>query len=540
MAKLPKITNTYFMAMVATVGGMLFGFDISSMAAIVTTEQYIDYFDNPSGVRQGAIGSALAAGSVFGSLIAGPISDKWGRRDSIMFACVWWLVGTAVQVATNGFGSLVAGRLLNGVCVGITSSQVPVYLAEIAKRERRGRIIIIQQLAIEWGILIMYFIGYGCGYIEGTASFRTAWGTQFIPCVGLMIGLPFLPRSPRWLAKVGREREAIQTLADIQAGGDIRDALVVAEWREISETLAIERESGSGWRKFIKNGMWKRTVAGLSVQAWQQMSGANVMVYYMPYVFQMANLKGKVNLLSSGLQYALFIIFTTIMFFFIDKTGRRPLLMWGSIGMAICHFVVGGMLGTYGENVPGGVEGNANVVIRVTGSPAYTVIAFSYLLIIVYALTLAPVAWIYAAEVWSTGTRATGMGLAAEANWLFNFALASLEERITSNVTNALTSVIKTALTRTNNRERNQPSYASVAARNLTTPNHGGPERTTRSRIEREVTIRTRNAPPDISNRTPKDTIAAANRARSDSSVIAARKLPSGNTVLTFLTADKA
>ncbi|KAF7537727.1 hypothetical protein G7Z17_g12785 [Cylindrodendrum hubeiense] len=423
MAKLPKITNTYFVAMVATVGGMLFGFDISSMAAIVTTDQYIDYFDNPSGVKQGAIGSALAAGSVFGSLIAGPISDKWGRRDSIMFACLWWLVGTAVQVATNGFASLVAGRVLNGVCVGITSSQVPVYLAEIAKRERRGRIIIIQQLAIEWGILIMYFIGYGCGYIDGPASFRTAWGTQFIPCVGLMIGLPFLPRSPRWLAKVGREEEAIQTLANIQAGGDTRDALVIAEWREISETLALERESGSGWRKFIKKGMWKRTMAGLSVQAWQQLSGANVMVYYMPYVFQMANLTGKINLITAGVQYALFIVFTTVMFFFIDNTGRRSLLFWGSLAMGFCHFVVGGMLRSYGVDVPGGVDGNANVVIRVTGSPAYTVIAFSYLLIIVYALTLAPVAWIYAAEVWSTGTRATGMAMAAEANWLFNFAL---------------------------------------------------------------------------------------------------------------------
>ncbi|KAL2685565.1 hypothetical protein Neosp_006665 [[Neocosmospora] mangrovei] len=264
--------NTYFVALVATVGGMLFGFDISSIAALVIRPQYIEYFDNPSGVRQGAIGSALAAGSVFGSLIAGPISDKWGRRDSIMFACLWWLVGTALQVAVNGFGMLVAGRFLNGVCVGITSSQVPVYLAEIAKRERRGRIIIIQQLAIE------YFIGYGCGFIPGTASFRTAWGTQFIPCVVLMIGLPFLPRSPRWLAKVGREEEAIQTLADIQARGDRNDALVIAEWREISETLAAEREAGGGWRKFFKNGMWKRTMAGLSVQAWQQMSGANVII----------------------------------------------------------------------------------------------------------------------------------------------------------------------------------------------------------------------------------------------------------------------
>ena len=117
----------------------------------------------------------------------------------------------------------------------------------------------------------MYFIGYGCTKIAGTASFRTAWGTQFIPCVCLMVGLPFLPRSPRWLAKVGREEEAIQTLADIQAGGNKDDPLVVAEWEEIYTVLVAERETvgGGGWRMFFKNGMWKRTLAGVSVQAWQ-------------------------------------------------------------------------------------------------------------------------------------------------------------------------------------------------------------------------------------------------------------------------------
>lgn len=146
--KLPKIYNTYFVAFIATVGGMLFGFDISSILAIIGTKQYLDFFDNPGGLRQGAIGSALAAGSVVGSIMAGPISDKIGRRDAIMFACIWWLVGTAVQTSTNGFASLIAGRVLNGVCVGITSSQVPVYLAEIAKKEKRGQLVVIQQLAI--------------------------------------------------------------------------------------------------------------------------------------------------------------------------------------------------------------------------------------------------------------------------------------------------------------------------------------------------------------------------------------------------------
>jgi hypothetical protein len=115
----------------------------------------------------------------------------------------------------------------------------------------------------------MYFASYGCGFIPGPASFRTAWALQFIPAVLLISGLPFLPRSPRWLAKVGREEEAIQTLADIQAGGNKDDALVIAEWEEIYTVLVAERESVRGWRKFISNGMWKRTLAGMSVQAWQ-------------------------------------------------------------------------------------------------------------------------------------------------------------------------------------------------------------------------------------------------------------------------------
>lgn len=129
---------------------------------------------------------------------------------------------------------------------------------------------------------------------------------------------------------------------------------------------------------------------------------------YVVYIFAMADLSGNINLISSGVQYALFIIFTTFIFFYIDKTGRRPLLIYGAIAMGVCHFVVGGVLSA-GVYVPGGVDGNANVVIKVTGAKAHTVIAFAYLLIIFYALTLAPVAWVYAAEVWSLETRATGM-----------------------------------------------------------------------------------------------------------------------------------
>ncbi|KAJ4296620.1 hypothetical protein N0V90_006668 [Kalmusia sp. IMI 367209] len=231
-----------------------------------------------------------------------------------------------------------------------------------------------------------------------------------------MIGLPFLPRSPRWLAKVDRSEEAIHVLANIQASGDVQSPYVIAEYEEIVAVLNAERQAPAGWRKFVYNGMWKRTLAGFSVQAWQQLSGANVMTYY-------ADLSGNVNLLSSGVQYALFIIFSTATFFFVDKVGRRTLLVYGAIAMGICHFVVGGTLGAHYTYAPEGVHGEKNVVMKVTGGPAHTVIAFSYLLIIIYALTLAPICWVYAAEVWSLETRATGMGIAAIGNWLFNFAI---------------------------------------------------------------------------------------------------------------------
>lgn len=300
---------------------------------------------------------------------------------------------------------------------------MPVYLAEIAQKDKRGSILVIQQWSIEWGILIMYFVGYGCSFIDGAASFRTAWSIQFVPCVFLMIGIPFLPESPRWLAKVGRTKEAIQILADIQAGGNIDDPLVVAEWIEISTILAAEREGQKGWRRFVKNGMWRRTFAGMSVQAWQQLSGANVMTYYVVYIFQMAGLTGNVGLISSGVQYAVFLLGTLATFFFIDKTGRRPLLIYGALSMGVCMLIVGGVLGSYGTYLPDGLDGNLSVRVQVSGSPAYTVIAFSYILVLMYALTLAPIAWVYAAEVWSLETRATGMALASIANWLFNFAI---------------------------------------------------------------------------------------------------------------------
>ena len=139
--------------------------------------------------------------------------------------------------------------------------------------------------------------------------------------------------------------------------------------------------------------------------------GRGYIAYYVVYIFAIPNLQGNIKLVSSGVQYALFIIFSSIMFFSVDKIGRRTLLVWGALAMGFCHFFLSGTIGAHYTYVPEDVQGDKNIVTRVSGSPAYTVIAFSYLLIVIYALTLAPICWVYAAEVWSLETRASGMGI---------------------------------------------------------------------------------------------------------------------------------
>jgi len=184
---------------------------------------------------------------------------------------------------------LVVGRVIAGLCVGIASSICPVYQAEIAPKEIRGRVVSLQQWAITWGILIQYFIQYGASNVDGgpnnpnqgTAAFRIPWGVQIVPAVILFFGMFFLPKSPRWLASKDRWEEAIQVMAHLHGGGDINHPKVLAEYQEIEEALRFEREEAvSSYRQLVEPRMLKRVVLGMSIQMWSQLCGMNVMMYY--------------------------------------------------------------------------------------------------------------------------------------------------------------------------------------------------------------------------------------------------------------------
>ncbi|KAG5982300.1 hypothetical protein E4U55_002072 [Claviceps digitariae] len=443
------IWNIYVLAAFGTIGGMLFGFDISSMSAWIGSEQYLNYFHRPGSTEQGGITASMSAGSFTGALLAGWLADRFGRRGALKTASVIWIVGAVLQCSAQNVGHLMVGRVVSGLSIGITSSQVLVYLAELAPSQIRGRIVGIQQWAIEWGILIMYLISYACSVsIDGPAAFRIAWGVQAIPGFVLFFALFFFPESPRWLASKDKWEECHYVLASLHARGNLSDPTVLAELEEVRQAVRLMTESKNvGYLGLFAPGVRKRTLVGVSVQIWQQLLGGNVMLYYLIYVFEMAGLHGNIALTSSIAQYVIFLATTAAVLPFIDHLGRRWLLISGAITCGILHFATAAIMAIYGHAVDS-VNGtsvtserflrmsNSNIrnspfspgndilTWSIQGAPAKAVIALAYIFVGVYGLTWAPVAWIYAAEVFPLKYRAKGVGVAAAGNWIFNLALA--------------------------------------------------------------------------------------------------------------------
>ncbi|KAL6903909.1 general substrate transporter [Trichoderma evansii] len=420
-----RIWNIYVLAAFGTIGGMIFGFEISSMSAWIGSDQYLEYFNHPDSAQQGGITASMSAGSFVGSLLSGWLADRLGRRLAIQIASVDWIIGAVLQCSSQNVAHLVVGRIVSGLAIGITSSQCIVYLSELAPSRIRGRVVGFQQWSIDWGILIMYLISYGCSVsIHKPAAFRIAWGLQTVPGAILFASLFFFPESPRWLASKDRWEECHEILANLHAKGDRGNTVVLAELEEVRQAARIAAESKEvGYLGLFAPKMWKRTVVGISAQVWQQLLGGNVMLYYLVYIFNMAGMSGNAALTSSIIQYVIFLVTTGGVLFVIDRMGRRWLLIVGAIICGIIHFTVGAIMAVYGHHVDS-VDGIDILKWQISGPPAKAVIALCYIFVGVYGVTWAPGAWIYCGEVFPLKYRAKGVGLAAAGNWAFNLALA--------------------------------------------------------------------------------------------------------------------
>ncbi|KAK9471222.1 general substrate transporter [Dipodascopsis tothii] len=442
-----KTYNPYVVALSATVGGMLFGFDISSISAFVDNENYREFFNYPNDITQGGITASMAGGSFLGSLASGFVSDRLGRKKSVQIGAMIWIIGAAIQCSVQNLAQLICGRVISGVAIGICSSQVPVYIAELSPKKIRGRLVGLFQWAVTWGITIMFYISYGCTFMNGSSGFRTAWGIQMVPGFVLFFVLFILPESPRWLASKDRWDEAEYIISRVQGrynkpagekpvegaaaaptSGDpaeYANDYVQLEMQEIREAVRIERESADiTLLDLFRKDSIARTMTGIWAQIWQQMTGMNVMMYYVVYTFAMAGYTGNSGLISSSIQYVINVVMTIPALLFIDSWGRRRLLISGAILQAMWLFLVGGLMGKYGHWVPS-VNGNESIRWSVPNKhAAKAVIAFNYLFVATFAPTWGPGSWVYVSEIFPLKQRALANGVCAAANWIFNFALA--------------------------------------------------------------------------------------------------------------------
>lgn len=430
------IYNPYVVAIIATIGGMFFGFDISSVSAFVAQPQYREFFHNTDSLTQGGITASMAGGSFLGSLVIGFISDKFGRRMCARLTGGIWVIGAAIQCSSRDQAQLIVGRVIAGVAIGFGSSTIPVYLSELAPKDIRGRLVGCFQWSVTWGIMIMFYIGYGCSFISGPASFRTAWGIMMVPGSILFLGTFILPESPRWLASKDRWEESIEIISKIQAGGDVNNETVTIEIEEIREAIDIERQHKdfSVFDLFNRKNI-NRTMVGIWVQIWQQMTGVNVMMYYIVLMFEMAGYTGNTNLVSSSIQYVINVVMTVPALLFLDKWGRRHVFIFGSILMMGWLLATTGLLAQYSVPVSE-VAGNNQIRIIVNDKRASKgIIACSYLFVATFAPTWGPGAWVYSSEIFPTGQRAVAAATCASANWAFNFALAMFVPSAFTNIT---------------------------------------------------------------------------------------------------------
>lgn len=236
-----------------------------------------------------------------------------GRKSAIQIGAVIWIIGCIIVSAAQNIPMLIVGRIINGFCVGICSAQVPVYITEIAPPTKRGRLVGAQQWAITWGIMIMFYISYGCSFINGNAAFRVPWALQMIPAIILFFGMIVLPESPRWLASKDRWEECEQVLILTHGKGDPHSPWVAREFQEIREWIDIERASAQvRYIDLFSAKYINRTHIGLFTQIWSQLTGMNVMMYYITYVFAMAGLTG--NTLLGELHHSFLFLSSDISF----------------------------------------------------------------------------------------------------------------------------------------------------------------------------------------------------------------------------------
>lgn len=385
----------YLIAGIAALAGLLFGFDTGVISgAILFIKKDFQLTDSMTEY----VVSSVLGGAFLGSLFGGKVIDLFGRKKILVLSAICFVLGSTVSALSQGAFELILSRFILGLSIGIASFAAPLYLAEISPPEMRGKIVSLNQLAITVGILGSYIVDYALAEQE---AWRWMLGLGIFPAIALLVGLRFLPESPRWSLMRGDSETARKTLQTIRQADQVE-----GEMQEIASSFKLK---SLGLSSLFSGWVLPVSLIAIGLSFFQQATGINTIIYYAPTILKQAGFEQeKMAILATLVLGVVNVAATIASLFLIDRWGRRPLLLVGIIGMSISLSVMG--LAFYWKEV-------AWVsTLAVGGMIAY---------IICFAISLGPICWLVISEIFPAELRGVGASFATSANWMFNGVVAA-------------------------------------------------------------------------------------------------------------------
>ena len=377
---------------VAAVGGLLFGFDtgvISGAISFVT-----DHFQLNAHQTGFAVSSLMIACTI-GACIAGPLTDKLGRKRILILAAFFYAISAFLSAIPRTFSELVMARFIGGLAVGIASVLSPMYITEISPAKIRGRLVALNQLAIVVGILFSYFSNWLLVDI-GSNNWRWMFGAEIIPALMFTIVLFLIPESPRWMIKQGRIEKSQKILSKI--GGETHANL---EIEEIKTSLTAEQGT---YKDLFKPGLRKVLLIGVLLALFAHITGIDTIIYYGPVIFMKAGFQSNSSAIFGAVLIGLInLIFTFVGIALVDKIGRKSLLLIGLGGMGISMVFIG---------------------LAYNSAHFIVIPVLSY--IASFALSVGVVIWVYLSEIYPTKLRGRAMSIAIFVLWFSNVLITQI------------------------------------------------------------------------------------------------------------------
>jgi len=400
----------WLICIAAAMGGLLFGYD---WVVIGGAKPFFErYFGLTSAALKGWANSCALIGCLVGAMVAGALSDKFGRKRLLIFSAALFVVTSLGNAMAASFGIFVAWRMLGGVAIGLASNLSPMYIAEIAPAAARGRLVAINQLTIVIGILAAQFINWWlvralpAGATDefirtswyGQAGWRWMFALTAVPSLLFFVSMFFVPESPRWLIKNGASDRARGILARIGGG-----AYAEAEVRDVQATLAGEQTQRVRFADLLEPRMRRVLVLGVVLAVFQQWCGINVIFNYAEEIFKAAGYDISDVLKNIAWTGSVNLAFTFVALGVVDKGGRRPLMLLGAAGLAIIYIAMG-------LCYHGGVQGLPMLLLVLAAIGCY-------------GMSLAPVTWVVISEIFPNRIRGAAMSVAVTSLWIACFIL---------------------------------------------------------------------------------------------------------------------